>query len=157
MLRYVCFLFRPKSFLLYPECWAVSTVVSCVYVCVDLHQVPYAVPWLLGFVWHTMLRYVCFLFRPTSIMLYILNVELFLTYHIQCVKKFHFLRQNRGVFPSWGDTSSFIGPNFLLNLVQRTVFSVHGAPTRSLAIQIRREQTIKHVVTQLEKFSPLQL
>jgi hypothetical protein len=32
------------------------------------------------------------------------------------------LSQNRGVFPSWGDTSSFIGPNFLLNLVQRTVF-----------------------------------
>ncbi len=80
---------------------------------------------------------------------YILSVELCLTHHIQCVKRFHFLRQNLGVFPYWGDTSSFIGPNFLLNLVQRTVFSVHGAPTRSLAIQIRRAQTTKYVVTVL--------
>ncbi len=52
--------------ILCPECSAVSDVLSCVYVCVDLHQVP----WLLDFVWYTVLRYVCFLFQPKSIMLY---------------------------------------------------------------------------------------
>jgi hypothetical protein len=47
---------------------------SCAYVCIDLHHVPYAVPWLLGF-YHTMYRYVCFLFRPKSILCCIVYIS----------------------------------------------------------------------------------
>ncbi len=50
--------------ILCPECWAVSNVLSCGYVCVD-HYLPYPLSWVLSCVWRVELRlWLCWSLSP---------------------------------------------------------------------------------------------